>query len=146
MKKFIKKNKWYIFFWTFCISFYLLFTQVLLLGVVSSESMLPTYEVNDITISLKIIDTDSLKVGDVITFEHPDRSGKPEVMIKRIAAVSGDTVKIGDEEITLKDGEFYVLGDNTQNSWDSRYWDEPFIKAEDIKGKVIVCKGDFEFG
>lgn len=146
MKKFIKKNKWYIFFWTFCISFYLLFTQVLLFGYVSSESMLPTYEVGDITLSLKIIDTDSLKVGDVITFEHPNRSGKTEIMIKRIAAVSGDTVKIGDEEITLKDGEFYMLGDNTQNSWDSRYWEEPFVKAEEIKGKVIFCKGDFEFG
>lgn len=146
MKKFIKKNKWNIFFWLFCISVYLTFTQVLLIGYVSSESMLPTFEVGDVTVSLRIIDTNSLKVGDIITFEHPNRSGKPEIMIKRIAAVSGDTVTIGEEEITLQDGEFYVLGDNTQNSWDSRYWEEPFIKAEDIKGKVIGYKGDFEFG
>lgn len=146
MKKYIKKNKWNIFFWTFCISVYLIFTQVLLIGYVSSESMLPTFEVGDITLSLRIVDTDSLKVGDIVTFEHPNRSGKPEVMIKRIAAVSGDTVTIGDEEITLQDGEFYMLGDNTQNSWDSRYWDEPFIKAEAIKGKVIGYKGDFGFG
>lgn len=146
MKKFIKKNKWYIFFWTFCISVYLIFSQVLLIGYVSSESMLPTFEVGDIVLSLRTVDTDSLQVGDIVTFKHPNRSGKPEVMIKRIAAVSGDTVKLGDEEITLKDGEFYMLGDNASNSWDSRYWDEPFVKAEEIKGKVIDYKGNFDFG
>ncbi len=98
--------------------------------------MYPTYEINQIVFGTRLIDTSELQVGDVIAFEHKNQSGKTKTFIKRIAAVSGDTVQIGDTEVTLKDGEFYMLGDNPNNSWDSRYWEEPFIHAEDIKGKV----------
>lgn len=136
MKKFLKKNKWYIFFWSFCIIVYLLFNFVFWWGNVESSSMYPTYEINQIVFGTRIIDATELQVGDVIAFEHEDQSGKMKVFIKRIAAISGDTVQIGETEVTLKDGEFYMLGDNPKSSWDSRYWEEPFIHAEDIKGKV----------
>lgn len=140
MKKYIRKHKWSIFFWTVLIALYLIFSQVIMTGYVSSESMRPTLEVGDFTLSLRIFNEDNLKVGDIITFKHKTQSGQTEMFVKRIAAVSGDTVLIGDEEVTLQDGEFYVLGDNSASSWDSRYWDEPFVQSEDIKGKIIYYK------
>lgn len=137
MRKFLKRHKWSIILWGFLISSYILFSQVLMTGYVTSESMLPTLKVGNFILSLRIFDADSLKVGDIIVFKHKTQNGKEEIFIKRIAAVSGDTITVDETEVTLQDGEFYVLGDNSDNSWDSRYWNEPLIHAEDIKGKVI---------
>ena len=30
---------------------------------------------------------------------------------------------------------YYVLGDNAENSLDSRYWEEPFVKEDEIVAK-----------
>ena len=35
---------------------------------------------------------------------------------------------------------YYVLGDNTQNSFDSRYWEDPFVHQDDIVAKLILPK------
>lgn len=142
MKKFLKKHKWFIIFTIFAICFCFVFNHILVWGNVESNSMSPTLEVGQITFSSRIFDADSLKVGDIIAFEHENQSGETKVFIKRIAAVAGDTVQIGEETVTLQEGEFYLLGDNTDNSWDSRYWEEPFIKAEDIKGVLIYPKAE----
>ena len=39
-------------------------------------------------------------------------------------------------EVVLGEGEFYVLGDNTRNSWDSRYWGP--VPRKNIVGRVIA--------
>lgn len=39
-------------------------------------------------------------------------------------------------EVFLGEGEFYVLGDNTRNSWDSRYWGP--VPRKNIVGRVIA--------
>jgi signal peptidase I len=30
-----------------------------------------------------------------------------------------------------------MLGDNREVSWDSRYWEDPYITVEDIRSKVL---------
>ena len=81
------------------------------------------------------------KVGDIIVFE---REGT--LLVKRIAAGPGDTVNLAQltymatvpipirEEtvLTVPDGCYFVLGDNVQNSWDSRYWDNPYVDVQNI--------------
>lgn len=32
---------------------------------------------------------------------------------------------------------FYVLGDNSDNSYDSRYWSDPFVKRETVIAKLL---------
>ena len=84
--------------------------------------------------------------------------------MKRIVAVPGDSVMIADgvlyvngernfsnqalgiieyggiaeQEIILKDGQFFVLGDNVAESKDSRYAEIGIVYEKDIIGKVIM--------
>lgn len=50
--------------------------------------------------------------------------------------------------ITIPEGEYFLLGDNRPNSMDSRFWNKPTIKREDIYGKVtkIIPKEDWDKG
>ena len=39
--------------------------------------------------------------------------------------------------LTVPDGCYFVLGDNAQNSWDSRYWEQPYVPSQQIVAKLI---------
>ena len=101
------------------------------------------------------------KVGDIIAF-YPNGNKKSYMYIKRVVATGGDTVLIEnghlyvngelfeDEElyevmeyaglaenlITLNKDEYFVLGDNRNDSEDSRYGNIGPVKGEDIVGRV----------
>ena len=109
------------------------------------------------------------KPGDVIVF-LPNGNEKSHYYVRRVIAVSGDTVQIlngavyvngelyeesadvtsiedagiAAEEITLENGEYFVLGDNRNNSEDSRYANIGSIKKEYIIGKAwfVITTGD----
>ena len=59
-------------------------------------------------------------------------------MVKRIAAKGGDTIIVDDKVYEVPDGCYFMLGDNKTNSYDSRYWDEPYVNGEKIVAKVIL--------
>lgn len=97
-----------------------LFRFVLFIGYVPTESMEPTLKKGSVIIGSRLLG--ELEVGDIIVFWH---EGK--LLIKRIAAVSGDTVWHWGKKLTVPERCFYVLGDNAENSYDSRLWLKPFI-------------------
>ena len=118
---------------------YVLLQHVFLLGYVPSASMEPTLQEGSFIFGLRIFETPT--VGDIIVFVKDGT-----LQVKRIAAVPGDQIVLSELEymdslpipnwsdplLTVPVGHFYVLGDNTQNSCDSRYWENPFIAEEQI--------------
>ena len=103
----------------------LVFKTILFIGFVPSASMEPTLHQNSIILGLR--PHGELETGDIIIFRH---EGK--LLVKRIAACGGEEIERNGETITVPNECFYVLGDNAENSYDSRYWEEPFVKAEDV--------------
>lgn len=73
-----------------------------------------------------------LKTGDIIIFEH---DGK--MFVKRIAATEGERITENGFTYIVPKDSYFVMGDNRNNSFDSRYWGEPFISKCDVKAKVI---------
>ena len=59
------------------------------------------------------------------------------LLVKRIAAVEGETIERNEAILTVPEGCYYVLGDNAEHSLDSRYWENPFVKQEDIVARLI---------
>lgn len=118
---------------------------------VQGESMYPTLKEGNIVFIKKF----DLKIdyNDIVVIKKKDK-----IIIKRIVGLPGDFVKIdnylyinnekkekyhienaGDMEveILLDYDEYFVLGDNIENSIDSRFNEIGIIKKEEIIGKMI---------
>ena len=58
--------------------------------------------------------------------------------MKRIAAVEGETIERNSAIMIVLEGCYYVLGDNVDNSYDTRYWINPFIRKRDIVARLLI--------
>lgn len=115
----------------FVLLIFILFRFVFIIGYVPTESMEPTINKESMILGVRVYG--ELEVGDIVIFEKDG-----EFMVKRIAAKGGDIITIDDRVYEVPDGCYFMLGDNKTNSYDSRYWDEPYVNGEKIVAKVIL--------
>lgn len=106
-----------------------LMKTVFFIGYVPTSSMEPTLKKGSLVFGTRIFD--DLQTGDIIVFTKDGT-----VMVKRIAAVAGETITVDGVTYTVPEDSYFVLGDNRDNSYDSRYWSEPFIIVDSIIAKI----------
>lgn len=126
------------------------------------DSMNPVLENGDVVLVNRIVyNATSPDRGDIIAFK-PKGNENAHYYIKRIVGLPGETVEIienkiyidgkkieedykttdisdvgiASEKITLGGNEYFVLGDNRENSEDSRNADVGNVKRKDIYGEV----------
>lgn len=133
--------------------------------VVPTGSMLNTIHEGDRIIASRLAYIkDDPQRYDVVIFKYPDDETQP--FVKRVIGLPGETVEIingvvyvtkpNGEEIKLDDafitvdepegsfgpfkvpeGHYFMMGDNRNNSWDSRYWNNKYVAEEKIIGKAM---------
>ncbi|MCC8022841.1 MAG: signal peptidase I [Clostridiales bacterium] len=131
-------------------------------AVIPTESMKPTINANDRVIASKLSYLNSTPERfDVIIFQYPD--DPDEHFVKRVIGLPGEKVEIIDGKVYIDDnptplddsyaiedtptgnygpyyvpeGSYFVLGDNRENSRDSRYWSNQFVTDDLIVGRVV---------
>ena len=125
------------------------------LAFVNGDSMLPTMENRQLLIINKFQPVEEYERGDIIIFDNEGRK-----LIKRLIAFPGETVQIVDNNIfingekiedyvdvdmesygklekplTLKENEYILLGDNRNNSYDSREIGP--VNVEKFVGRIV---------
>lgn len=128
---------------------------------IPSESMLPTLKVGD----RLIIDKISFKIngverGDIVVFNIPETADNDEkVLIKRVIGLPGETISVKSGIVyinerslnepyifekpkddfgpyVIPDDSLFVMGDNRNKSYDSRYWGP--LPISNLIGKAEV--------
>lgn len=124
---------------------FVLFRAILFVGYVPTSSMEPTLEAGSYIMGTRI--SKDLNNGDIVVFHHDG-----QLLVKRNAACPGDEIDLReiaymktiaipvweDPIITVPENCYFMLGDNVENSIDSRYWTDPFIQSSDIVAKLFI--------
>lgn len=124
---------------------FVLFRAILFVGYVPTSSMEPTLEAGSYIMGSRILK--DLNNGDIVVFHHDG-----QLLVKRIAACPGDEIDLReiaymktiaipvweDPILTVPENCYFMLGDNVENSIDSRYWTDPFIQSSDIVAKLFI--------
>ena len=130
------------------------------LYLVDGPSMRPTLQSADrLVVNKFIYRFRPPERGEILVFRYPKDPSRD--FIKRVIAIPGDTIEIKDGRVfvnqqlmnepyilsktrgdypltTVPEGHIFVMGDNRNNSEDSRFADVGFVPYNLIKGKAVL--------
>lgn len=134
-------------------------TFIVELYVVDGPSMRPTLLHDEkLVVNKFIYYLRAPEKGEVVIFRYPRDPSRD--FIKRVIATAGDTIEIKDGRVyvndqlliedyilektyteypksTIPEGTIFVMGDNRNNSEDSRFSDVGFVPLNLVKGKAV---------
>lgn len=98
---------------------------------------------------------------DIVIFKYPD--DESQLFIKRVIGLPGETVVVRDGKVyidgsqeplddsytkevpegdfgpyVVPEGHYFMMGDNRNNSKDSRMWSHPYVAEDKILGKAVL--------
>jgi len=146
-----------------CLTAIFLFTNVLSINFVPSESMEPTIRSHRFIVNLRLIYLISDPMPDygaVIVFRENAETNR--LLVKRVIGLPGDEISFAggtvfrngkelDEPYLLKqgvsysvtpvftvpDGKLFVLGDNRENSNDSRFMEGTYVPVNHVYARTL---------
>ena len=143
----------------FFVVYMIIFSCILMITKIPSESMKSTIMTGDIVIATRFgVDADEIKRYDILIFTLPNEPNT--TYIKRVIGLPGETVEVkngkvyvdgvemddsftngpmnrrGDGVYPVPEGCYFFLGDNRNQSKDSRFWKEKYIPIENIQAKA----------
>ena len=141
-------------------------TFIVELYIVDGPSMRPTLQHEErLVVSKFIYKIRNPEKGEILIFRYPRDPSRD--FIKRVIAVGGDTIEIKEgrvyvndqmlkedyilektrteyPKVTVPEGTVFVMGDNRNNSDDSRFADVGFVPLDLIKGKAMLVFWPFD--
>lgn len=139
------------------------FRVAFMLNYVPSASMYPTITPGDILVSSRF-DAKMIDRYDIVVFKSV--TDEDTYFIKRVIGLPGETITIeggkvyadgveldssfvwdtpdgsGDGIYEVPEDSYFVLGDNRNGSWDSRYWGSVPVENMVAKAKVVLYPFD----
>lgn len=141
----------------YCILPLAIFQTFCFMASVPTGSMESTIPVGAQVLTVRVFNKDNIERGDIVVFDSEELG---VVLIKRCLGLPGDKVVFDDmgrvfinDEVYRESyvssrsdfvGEFIVpedcyffVGDNRAGSFDARYWENPYIHKDFVKGKGV---------
>lgn len=130
---------------------------------IPSGSMEHTLEISDLILVDKLIyRVSNPNRGDIVVFHKPTDPPDAPALIKRVVGIAGDTLEVKDGKLwrngqqvdepyvhapiddnplfqgpmLVKPGHLFMMGDNRNNSQDSRFWGQ--LPLENVVGRAEV--------
>lgn len=129
-------------------------------ATVPTSSMETTIMTDDRVVGFRLAYTFSEpERGDILMFKFPD--DEKTLFIKRLIGMPGETLEVHDGQVFINgealdepylkvvtegdygpyeipEGHYFMMGDNRNNSADSRYWNNTFLARDKVVGKALL--------